>query len=225
MFQRVSIWVASCVAVAFLYSPTNAQAVTFNVAGVNNPLNTALVDFIYDGIDKLTIEIKNTSTSGPDPRITGFVFNAPSAVSGISLFSASGTADDSDWDDSFDRDKINTPGSFGEFDIAGITGPNLNGGTPNSGIVKNTAATFMFSLLGTGLDLLDEGSFLNLFSSGKGNFIQQAFGIRFQRTDLDKQGSDIGFVTTVPLPAALPLMGAGFAVLGFVGWRRKRKAA
>lgn len=29
----------------------------------------------------------------------------------------------------------------------------------------------------------------------------------------------------VPLPAALPLMGAGFAALGFLGWRRKRKAA
>lgn len=31
--------------------------------------------------------------------------------------------------------------------------------------------------------------------------------------------------SVVPLPAALPLMGAGFAALGFVGWRRKRKAA
>lgn len=32
-------------------------------------------------------------------------------------------------------------------------------------------------------------------------------------------------VAAVPLPAALPLLGAGFAALGFVGWRRKRKAA
>jgi len=32
-------------------------------------------------------------------------------------------------------------------------------------------------------------------------------------------------VSAVPLPAALPLMGAGFAALGFMGWRRKRKAA
>ncbi|MEL7527007.1 MAG: VPLPA-CTERM sorting domain-containing protein [Pseudomonadota bacterium] len=31
-------------------------------------------------------------------------------------------------------------------------------------------------------------------------------------------------VTPVPLPAALPLLGAGLAVLGFVGWRRRQAA-
>ena len=29
----------------------------------------------------------------------------------------------------------------------------------------------------------------------------------------------------VPLPAALPLYGTGLAVMGFIGWRRRRKAA
>lgn len=32
-------------------------------------------------------------------------------------------------------------------------------------------------------------------------------------------------VSAVPLPAALPLYGAGIAVMGFVGWRRKQKLA
>lgn len=32
-------------------------------------------------------------------------------------------------------------------------------------------------------------------------------------------------VTAVPLPAALPLYGAGIAVLGFIGWRKRSKAA
>lgn len=32
-------------------------------------------------------------------------------------------------------------------------------------------------------------------------------------------------VSAVPLPAALPLYGAGLAVLGFLGWRKRRKAA
>jgi len=30
-------------------------------------------------------------------------------------------------------------------------------------------------------------------------------------------------VSAVPLPAALPLFGSGLAVMGFIGWRRKRK--
>ena len=32
-------------------------------------------------------------------------------------------------------------------------------------------------------------------------------------------------LSVVPLPAALPLYGAGIAVLGFMGWRKRRKAA
>lgn len=32
-------------------------------------------------------------------------------------------------------------------------------------------------------------------------------------------------LSVVPLPAGLPLYGAGLAVLGFVGWRKKQKAA
>lgn len=32
-------------------------------------------------------------------------------------------------------------------------------------------------------------------------------------------------VTVIPLPAALPLYGTGLALMGFVGWRKRRKAA
>lgn len=32
-------------------------------------------------------------------------------------------------------------------------------------------------------------------------------------------------ISVVPLPAALPLYGAGMALLGFIGWKRKRKQA
>ena len=32
-------------------------------------------------------------------------------------------------------------------------------------------------------------------------------------------------VSAVPVPAALPLFGTGLAIMGFVGWRRKRKLA
>ncbi|MBE7636390.1 hypothetical protein GUA87_06000 [Sneathiella sp. P13V-1] len=42
---------------------------------------------------------------------------------------------------------------------------------------------------------------------------------------LTQPGDWIRVVTAVPLPAALPLYGAGMALLGFIGWRRKQKAA
>ncbi len=41
---------------------------------------------------------------------------------------------------------------------------------------------------------------------------------------LSKSGINVA-VSVVPLPAALPLYGAGIALLGFLGWRRKRASA
>ena len=35
---------------------------------------------------------------------------------------------------------------------------------------------------------------------------------------------DYEIATGTPLPAALPLFASGMGVLGFFGWRRKRKA-
>ena len=47
--------------------------------------------------------------------------------------------------------------------------------------------------------------------------------------DLGPNGANAVFadfsVSAVPLPAAFPLMGSGLALLGFMGWRRKRSAA
>lgn len=66
----------------------------------------------------------------------------------------------------------------------------------------------------------------------------------FDLRGIDKSGSEFSIATlvgnaeveygfrikttalsVVPLPAGLPLYGAGLALMGFLGWRRKRKAA
>ncbi|MBL4891335.1 MAG: hypothetical protein JKX91_05830 [Rhizobiaceae bacterium] len=39
------------------------------------------------------------------------------------------------------------------------------------------------------------------------------------------RGTQVGLPPEVPIPAALPLFGTGLAILGFLGWRKKRKAA
>jgi len=42
---------------------------------------------------------------------------------------------------------------------------------------------------------------------------------------LGRNDYSVAAISAVPLPAALPLYGAGLAVMGLVGWRRKRKEA
>ena len=44
-------------------------------------------------------------------------------------------------------------------------------------------------------------------------------------TFTDFSALNLSFVSTTPLPAALPLFATGLGALGLLGWRRKRKAA
>lgn len=91
------------------------------------------------------------------------------------------------------------------------------------------------------------GSSLGVFNSVQQNFQQNniyfmgvtsdAIFSSLVFRDLTNNGSDriglddIVFATSnggasiVPVPAALPLFGTGLAVMGFIGWRRKRKTA
>lgn len=58
-------------------------------------------------------------------------------------------------------------------------------------------------------------------ASGLYNFMLEAFdadGRQLAKTEMNVQ------ISAVPLPAALPLYGAGLAALGFMAWRRKNKA-
>lgn len=209
-----------CAALCITAFSVPANAVTFDLVGVNSANTTATIDFVYDGVDTLTIDIENTASAYIDPRITGFAFNAPAGVTGVNgvAFSASGTADDSDWSAVFASNGINTPGNNGDFDIAGLTGPNLNGGDPNSGIILNATGTFMIELLGDALFLagLNEQSFLDIGSFGGAN--SYFFVARFQQ--LDGQVTSDSAVP-VPVPAALPMLFAALAGLAFFGLRKK----
>lgn len=73
----------------------------------------------------------------------------------------------------------------------------------------------------------DFGGVTYLFASLlQGDFTGNLFGIgALTYYDDFKIASMVVSTSTVPVPAALPLMGSGLALLGFMGWRRKRQAA
>lgn len=76
---------------------------------------------------------------------------------------------------------------------------------------------------------LDEFSFLG-FTSGSGNLNRLELEITTPGTALAEAIDNVTLgvaasSSVVPVPAALPLFGTGLALMGFFGWRRKRRAA
>jgi len=193
--------------------------VIFDVAGISDPTLMSTVEFSYSpGTGIIDIAIHNTSLVPPnsDPRVTSFAFNVPDNVTGLSAFT--GPADWAGW---FDRDNMNTPNQLGLFDLAGLTGANFNGGSPNDGIPASSTFDFQFVLSGSNLGLLTEASFLGLPSAEEagGGTAPQYFAVRFQRTGPNGDRSDVGIPTSVPEPSTLVSLGVALAG---VAWLRRR---
>jgi hypothetical protein len=80
-----------------------------------------------------------------------------------------------------------------------------------------TATVGSFSIPGSAVSAVISGQFGNSISSASA-------GVNLCLGDGPCTGS-VSTVSTVPLPAALPLFATGLGALGLLGWRRKRKAA
>ncbi len=91
------------------------------------------------------------------------------------------------------------------------------------------------SLAATIIVLLDADNILNQTAAIGGATIDQAFFFFANISNflqpinlievVDNISFDVVNVAAVPLPAALPLFGTGLALMGFIGWRRKRQTA
>jgi hypothetical protein len=168
-----------------------SSAETFDIAGVEDTNLTAQVNFTYDpttGVITVIITNDTSILGGEDARLTAFAFNLPEGVT-VTSFSTSHDG----WNFVSRPNAIDTPGLFGFYDVAAITGPNFHGANPNFGIPPLGVFTFEFTLSGPDLDLLTEESFLDLNSYSRPRPVEnvQYFIGRFQRTGKDGEGSDV----------------------------------
>lgn len=187
------------------------------------------VTFAYSPVDAsnatISVWLDNLSVH-EEARITGFGFNVPDGTldevdppqgAPFLVYTPDVPGDGSGFMGIVDYSNGGNAGigadGYGRFDMAAYNGPGgLNNGTPARGIADS--GTFVFTVTGSGLDALDEMSFLSLCSeppgAGKG---VQPFVVRWQ--DMD---SGSGFAV-IPEPAAVSLLALGCAAL----LRRRRR--
>jgi uncharacterized cupredoxin-like copper-binding protein len=202
-------WIVAVLLAVFVVPALRASslAATFNLVGVQDPNLVAIVDFTYTydstedvGIIDITIMNDTSLAGGPDPRLTAFAFNLPEGAT-VDL---STVPQMEGWHYVVKPNGIDTPGRFGFYDVAAITGPNFNGGKPNSGIPPGETFVFQFILTGPNLAALTEENFLDLASYSRprpAESVQYFIG-RFQRTGIDGEGSDVAIPGELSDPEA-----------------------
>ncbi len=175
----------------------------------------------------LTATLMNTSPPANGGFLTAFVFNNPnnditgaSLTASISNFHLLGAPN-------FNNGVNGAP--YGHFDIGASTFKSFEGGgNPAKGLGVGQTATFTFHLTGSGLNTLDEMSFVDALSVPPGNgagdefFVARFRGFRDEGSDKvpaspnDPPGINGG---GAPEPTSLLLSAVG--LLGFLGGVRR----
>jgi len=206
-----------------------ASPVTYHLQGINFPESiraVAVLDY-QPSSGTITVSLANTSTVVSS--ITAFAFNLPPEVIGVESFSVDLS---SNWDYLFDRDAITTPNQLGNFDLAGLTKKDFNGGKVQYGIFPGQTFQFTFTLSGSGLEAMNTADFSLLSADpGLGQPLLQPMAVRFQGIMPDDE-SDVGVsddavphdddFPSVPLPGAVWLFGSG--LLSLFIWRKKHSS-
>lgn len=88
----------------------------------------------------------------------------------------------------------------------------------NDGTISGT------DTISTSIDIPDN-SIYNAFTNDVANLKVFGLGVSDTYDNWKLKTLTVEYTTPVPVPAALPLFGTGLAFMGFIGWRRRKKAA
>jgi hypothetical protein len=229
--QMVFIMMLLLIATSNSYGiPISVSADTANsTEGLGSFTGSFDYSFSSDTAAQITVELTNTSPVGNGGYLTAFAFNNPfDSISSVVLsgdtsgnFSGLGGA-------SYDNSISASP--WGDFDIgASTTSSWLGNGNPNTGIGVSGTETFIFDLIGTGLDQLTNQNFIDELSTGGGGGAYW-FGARFRGfedgdSDSDKVPGSLGgpgqgtLGLPVPEPSTIFLLGIGLA--GLIRYRKR----
>lgn len=221
--KSTSLKIIAVLAVVLMSFATSAQA-SVMIFG-DGPLGDFEGSLSYHATNATTstliITLKNISPIANGGYLTAFVFNNPdNLIRGVAL-----SCTDPDFDilggASFNN-RINAA-PYGKFDIgASISSAFEGGGKPREGMAVNATETFAFDFTGSGLDTLDEQSFVSELSEGKGAGEGYEFFLaRFR--GFNDGGSNHTPGTVTPEPASLSLLGLGLIAFLKIGGKRRNK--
>ncbi|PUB11071.1 hypothetical protein [Yoonia sediminilitoris] len=217
----------SAAAFAVMCFAGSAHAITLSFAefssSSNDPATGASgevqLDFsAVDGIARVDVTVTNTTeltdfgSGATESQLTGFGFDLLDGVAFAGMYVIGSFLDTTLLNASFSP--------FGTLDLAFSDNGDFNGGNANSALPEGQSDMFSFALT-----LGSFGTVAALEAAFEAAFIEESLdaGMRFQQVNAGEGSDKLLFnpeVSTVPLPAGLPLLLTCLAVTGILARRK-----